>query len=1119
MRRRPFARALSISAVVLLLISCHTEYSFEQEKVELDTLGAELWKVWHKDAIRAVENAEAKGVMLEQEYTPFVTAVDTIAPEDQLTAIDKFMSNLLTLVDDGIVPGLTRKLIIALREAAQNIELLAALATPTGPEAESFVSEDTNPNLLGYITGYPNLVPFLRFQTRIMLENDGFTDEGARTFEEDAGISDLVRVLSNELAEQTDPNEEPLAVTVRDMLLFEDSAFLSPDNPPPAFAALFDDRGYPLPAVQEDGSLPFPFTDADGDGRADIQDGKFVLTSGASVEMRPFAAAVEADINEPVTRDSFGRALGANGDPVFEYVDLHKTGLGFMLRQQYRMSTEDTLYDMLGAFKTIMGQKQVYTDEIGGYDGYAQEQPLMDMSHALIHTIDTPGLPDFLEGVSEMSRRHPQALARLFWSIDNMIDILNADPKYEMRDNQTIVYDLLPYLHEISSDPALWADVMAALRDPISAKQGAAYATMLKHRDSNTVPVKDGPYDSCFQRCKGQFEIGTTSRFDCIRSCPQGELFSDPMDFNAVESPQTISIFQKMQHLLRDASDKPYVMAIENASLDGDPLVEVPPLLAMEEQGVAFMRALAGNLDLADSVPADLWDTDFGELLVLFGVGPGDVAGVVATISDLFGAHLDRNPTPDQITRLFNQPDIKFETMGGEHDIILDPADPECHDGYVLSQHLAYVLYSAEGSGAIDTLYPLAKAFSDHGREDILLNIMIVLHDHYAGNGEVYRTAAGGPSPMKAANLRSYEPAMVEIFEKGELFEALYDFSAAQHEVELTSGIPVTEALRQIVEKGTNPSNYTNRRGENFVNINDGRTVNNASALHHLLAAMDEASARLDEDPEAKEKLDDAVGAMAKIMVGTKRELGAPPQFEDPGSVVFTAHITQYLANKAREKQAQGQLSPWLQQDVLADIEQLWRSRTLAALIDLADEALTDPADKEIVDGFMAYLLGSPAGQAQTLVAVHQMLVRSIADDRWLPIARYLSSVIDPDREWETTPYGPVSMVTLGALLLKKTLDADPDNTGIFLIHRGLKRPLYGDAPFTTVVDVIARYLSPNPLNETFETANDYQHFLIEMADYMADDVHGAERLYELVDRRIKPDAATTESGEEPASE
>lgn len=1079
---------------------CFVDYSFEQEQRELGTLGEELFKVWRKDAARSAENAEKKTALLDETYPEFVDAVDAIAPPEELEAVDVFLSNLLTLVDDGIVPALTRKLIVVLSEAAQDMALLRALATPTGPPADTFVSPDTLPNLLGYVTGFPDLVSFLRLNTRIILENDGFTDQGVSTFDESHAVSDLLRTLSHELRTDPAPGEEPLAVIVRDVALVEDPRYAPPENPSPAFVALYDGRGYPLASVDGAGVPVFPFTDADADGLADVDEGGFVLQSGDRVAIRPFA--FESNVAEPVGRDAHGRATTPDGF-AFQYVDLHRTALGFLVRQQVQLSSEDTLYDMLGAFKTVMGERNaVYTDEIGGYEGYPEHHPLTDLSHAAIHAVATPALPDVLSGVSELTARHPEALANLFWTLENVVDTLDAFPDAGMTDDQTIAYDLLPVLRGIVEDEQLWSDVMAALRDPVTRKAGLAYATMLSHRDSDSVPALDGPYDRCFQNCKADFGIGTVSRFDCIRACPMGEIFDEPMDFSAPESPETISAFQKFQHLLRDSQQLEYRMTIEQASYDGDPLPEVPPLIVLDASAEAMVAAIAGNLDLSNHVPAEMWDSPLGEFLTLLGVTDGSVASMVSTLSELFGAHMDVRPTPDQVTRLFNQPDIQFVTDR----VVFDPADPVCHDGYRMSEHLAYGLFQAEASGLIDTMYPLAKAFSDNGREDLLVELMVVLHDHYAENADLYRTATGSPSPMKAANLRSYEPALLEVFTNGGLFEALADFAVAQYETEQATGIPVTGSLRQLLLQALSPT-YLNRRQENFILADDGRTISGAGPLHHILASVDAAGARLDEDPASREELRESVSQMAELMIGTERDGQQPPRFANAGSIALTVHLTRYLAARAGEKRDDGTLSSWLTDDVAGSLTDFWRSRALAALIDLADETLADEQDKAVVDRFISYLFADAAGQAQVLVAIHELLVRSIAREQWLPVARFLAETIDPDRTWDVgEPYRGMPLVTLGALLLNETIDADPENTGIFLIHRGLERPPYQDSPFGVVIDIIARYLSPDPEAESFAKPQDYAHFLIEMASYLADDVHGVERLYELVGRRVKPD-------------
>ncbi|MEZ4460233.1 MAG: hypothetical protein R3E66_11010 [bacterium] len=58
--------------------------------------------------------------------------------------------------------------------------------------------------------------------------------------------------------------------------------------------------------------------------------------------------------------------------------------------------------------------------------------------------------------------------------------------------------------------------------------------------------------------------------------------------------------------------------------------------------------------------------------------------------------------------------------------------------------------------------------------------------------------------------------------------------------------------------------------------------------------------------------------------------------------------------------------------------------------------------------------------------------------------------------------------------------------------------------PFGVLIEIIAAYFSPTPLVSKLETPQDYQAFLNAFEEYMADDLHGIERLYDLVSKRRK---------------
>ncbi len=1087
---------LALVACCAALVSCKKEYDFEREDTPTRSLGHELFVIWKDTAELSPENPSQKTQMLDDNYIEFVDAIDTIAPEDDLEAIDQFLINLLKVVDEGILPAITRKLQAVIEKAVQDDALLRALATPTGPDTDSFVENGAPDNFLGHASGYPRLPELLGMVSRIAVENDGVTDEGVRTFEEPAAISDMTRVLARELREATPSDEEPLAITLRDMALSEDPEYAADQAVAPMYVVLFDERGYPLAAPDGAGGVSFPFVDNDGDGLADLNPaGEFVYQNGNSGMLEPFA--LTDDPGSPVVRDAFGRATLPGGQFAFQYVDIHSTGLGFLVREFQPLSAKDTLYDMLVAFQTVMGPKTVHTDEIGGYEGYAADQPLNQLTYSLVHMMATPAMPEVMEDLAILMERHPDAIAALMYEMDNMVEILNKH-NVEMDDRQTMAYDALPYLQEIAADPLLFADVMAAMEKPIFVKTGEPLALMLRYKDSDTIPATGGAYDSCFLSCEATHEIGTLNRYNCIRNCPNSELFSEAYDPAVPETERGRAQLQKFLHLIHDTAGVPYSMAIKEASLNGSPLPDLPPLLHLEGAGEAFMASVAGNLDLAEQVPDEVWASDLGDLLDLLGADAGSVASLLSTLSPLFGTELDERPRPHQITRLFNQKDLRFETDS----IILDVYDPVCKDGHVMANHLAYGLFLGEASGAIDTIHPMAVAFSAHKKEWVLAGLFGVLHNHYTSDPSLYKKANGNDSEMKGGNLRVYEESLEELMSNEDFFLALHNFSLAVRDVEQSTGRPVKENLRQLLAHALKEDGFRKHNGDDFIIIDDGRTVSNPTRMHVMIDAVGEASIRLKQVPETRRRLRAAVGNLIDVMVGAEKPSAGQPRFKRTGSPALAADSMRYIANLAREKQAAGLFVPWLEVQVAGDLEELWTSRLLASLVDLASNTLENEADVELIDDFLAYMLATPQGRAHTLSAIYKLLVQSVNSDVWLPISRFLADAVDPDAQWETEPFREVPILTLGAQMLKKTLEYDPQNTGIFMIHRALLQPPGKREPWDVLVDMIAAYFSPDPLAEQLQTPEDYRHFMLELNDYMGDDLHGVERLYELVSRR-----------------
>jgi hypothetical protein len=1100
MRRASTRYLFSLWICILCIFvsaGCIREYDLERQSAPFQSLGHAVFEVLHKDAQRSPSRAVERTRLLEQEFVAFVTAINTVVPHDQLENVDRFMGNLMVLTDQGFLPGFSRKVALVLEAAARDEAVLNGLASRRTIKSADFLEPSARSNLLGRVSGFSDFPLLLEDVTGVLLDHDGFDASGRKTTAESPWFLDLNREVVTWLRSETDGTGSPLAIRLQEWLLREDDRYgVQGSARSPLMAVAFDERGMPRVASSGDG-LVWPFVDADRDGLADLgSPGNFLFRDGGQGVIRPFA--YETTLAEPVVRDGVGRASLPDGTEVYQYLDLQETALGFLLTRMFELSSHDTVFDLLQALEVVLGSKVVYQDQWGGYEAFAGEQPLMDLAHSLGFLFDTETLPDALDALALHADREPDALAALVVAVDSMVDVLGRDPSYQMYANQTLVYDLIPILEEITADPVLFSAVLEAFRAPISRKTGEALATMVRYRNRFAIPVPDGPYDACFQECRQSHNIGTESRYQCIRACPNQEIFSLSIDPLLPESEDNRSHFQQFFHLIWNTAGVAYSMEITHAELNGVSLPQLPPLMTLPGAAEAFLASIAGNLYLADYVPAELFASDLGPILDLLGVDSGDVASMLSTLSPLFGSDLDVYARPDQITRLFNQKDLKFQTPS----VVIDVADPIDRDGYVMSKHLAYGLFVAEAAGVIDTIHPLAKAFSDGGKEEVLTRFFQIVHDHYASRSDIYLTAAGGLSPMKASNLRSYEPALEQVFAAGELFDALADFSASVDRVESETGVPIRERLRLFLHHSlVHDPALRNRRGESFVVAEDGRTIYDPSPMHLLVESVGRASQRLEPEPELRGRLRAAVGRLVDLMVGAEKDSQGVPRFKHDGSVAFLVQTLRFLSDEAQDELARGTFSSgWW--DRVDDVEALWRSRAFPAALGLVDQGLSDPERREVFDSFVAHLLSDHPGQADVLVSGYSLLVESLHADNWRPVSKLLADSLDPDRSWSTTPYSELPLLTMGCEILSRALSLDTDNTGIFVFHRGVSRESTATSAFDTLGDILVAYHSPDPGQPGFGSQEDYRRFLYTATEYIRDERHGIERLYDLVSRR-----------------
>ncbi len=877
---------------------------------------------------------------------------------------------------------------------------------------------------------------------------------------------------------------------MRDVLLREDDRFADAAVPNPIYVGVYDRRG--MPRVDTQVLREGLFVDIDGDGLADLDsNGRFVSTAGQNIDPRAFS-----DTSGVLLRDAFGRAT-SNGKLVFEYVDLNKTGLSFLVGEFAELSSRDVTTNLLTAFRPIMGQTVVQNDDRGDYLGFSAEHPLMDFTYGGLHLLAHDGLPELLADSSRFLDEGAGDLAGVLVALERSFEISEGHPGAALADNSSILYDLIPVLHEIAQDEQLWADFMLALGDPVTPRVGDAMVTLMSYRNTRTVVALDGAYDTCFQGCKDSLRIGTNERFACIRECPSGEIFKEAMDFSAPEGPETRSMLQGMWHLLWSLAGVPYEMSLSEVRILGNEQEQLPALIRLPGGAEAFLASVAGNLSLADAVPPEVFTGDeIGPLLTYFGISSDNIAGMVSLLSQLFGVQLSVQPTPDELTRLFNQEDIAFR----DGDTVIDVDEPMDRDGFRIADNLADGLYEAEASGLVDAVYPMAKAFSDNGREDLLLALFTVVHDHYSSAPGLYKNASGGDSPSRAANLRSYEPIMKEVFEDGTLFEALANLSIRLDRLERSKGIAMTERARVLVLHATRPDGFTRRDGQSFITLPDGRTISDLSRMHVTAEAAGAMLDRIESEPEAKELFTEALGDVLDVVLAAEWPEDGDARFVKSGGVALTSNAAEYLANRAAERRDAGDLEEWMTQDVLTSVRDFWQSRLLVGLVSVAEDVLGVEENRALLGDFNDYLVGTQRGRENTAMMLYGVIVRSVNTDAWVPIAKTLARALDPDRDWGEGVGGRrrLGLVSHGALVLRETVSRDEAGAGLTLINKGFTSDLNGTVPFAVLADVIGDYWRADPTSSASYSTEDWNLFLTRLAAWIGDDAHGMEQIYDL---------------------
>jgi hypothetical protein len=950
---------------------------------------------------------DPKVATLVQNRDPMAEAVNLIFPGAELSDLQDYMVGILPQTDSDAFPALVRQGAAVIGALEKDPALHAALARLDG--RIGYRPRKVCLGLMREALQYPELHALLARLIELVSEGG----KGHQAF------LDVVEALSFELR-----RAEPVADaadsqrTLRlalELLLRQDPAFGSTPADPMLLVRR-DHRGLALVRPDAGKQLPAPFVDKNADGLADADGlGRFV-TLGNIAAPAPFRLDQKAPDTAP-GRDASGRALDLKGQPLYEYLDLDTTLLAALSRDAVSMvdPKKDDIVQLLLGVSGLMGERrpaarQGKGDEALKYLGFdTAKAPLLDLIHGALQLLRDPDIDPTLEAAQLLLTKHEAPTARLVAAALDASDRGKKHPEAQLDPKSNFYDDLVVVLQKVSATPGLLEDLIRAFADPRTKNLAGMFANYLKHKDVHVL--------------------------DPSTSKVLNPVYKVPVDRSKVDSGHDRSIQQRLMHIINNTHHMKMCNkegATIGLDIFGYTLKVAGPYKACElyeiagganfyVQSIARLRGSGNALTQTPKARLRLKTENMsgvgGTLLkgVLSTLGEGKVLSMIGGIDGLCheSSSDECHPTTEAVNRL-----MFMDPLPAMLAKIQDPAIDidghqvnQYHVGTLLSWEVRHPQYSCSANDPCqfyDALRPVVQAFADHNAEDLFLDLMSVLHRHFASKQSKTHQYADPLKPDFAwgSGIVSWEPLLVEILEQGDLLGALNAAAGALDTLKLASGKPAKEALARTIGYLVDPvrsKGLSYRDGRTSSLTTDGtKTVPGGVSPFYLLAdafaAKRAALAKLEAGPDKRlaEAWRSSTSDLVDIFLGTE---GTPStkRFKNRRLVPAGVALVDFL--RARLKAHASDLDSWLGKTLPQSLEETLSGPIVARAADLLRIVDGEPGVKDALYGAIAFLIDeakqSSAFRA-TLTGVADMVQLLLDDADLVPVARALGEAASP---------------------------------------------------------------------------------------------------------------------------
>jgi len=783
---------------------------------------------------------------LAEERDPLIAALDAMLPDLTLspslcaeqadsaplpTALRDALAELVPLYADGTIPNVTRALGQLLRQVEQEPELSRALSRLDArqgyrpPELALYVLEP--------LLSYPGLFELGGALAAVHREDRNGARSALAAFLRRAG-ADLTAGANAPLVPERELEVSREALSgrtrvsrprsVRELSLDLLSAPALIERDASTSVVRRDSRGL-AQVLTTDGTLPWPFM-ADDTGKPAVDElGRFITRDGQP-SPQPFVRWSGAGIG----RDALGRALSAEGAPLYAYLDVSgsvfsnlTTKLAPLVRPRSE-GGQEALLDARVLEGALLGPRIIQAD--GDVRLNANTAPLVDIVHALASGLARPELDDALQLFSTLARERPDLLPRVVRLGLSLDAIADRYPEVELPPHSTLWDELIDVFVDISRKDALLEDLLDAFADSRTEQLGHVFAAYMRHSDDITY-FRDPKQPENRDSLNGKVWNATTGDFSDLQT---------PVDRSLPDSGANRSVLQRFLQLLHDANGLPACSkegAVAHVDITwppggrGLPIRLDYPTSPLAKTVCAFLGSRAPSRIPECGI---LRFENVAEMLIGVALGEteisvrddclnklvssplaGFVGGANAFLQETSGIDgFSLEPTVPGVARLafFDAPysawggyagDIYYPKTSRFLADVIDPVpsmvcpveqytDPI--DGKVLEMRRCERfedtlrgrdpngLFPLEQLDFLPLVQPLAKAFGKHEANGSFVGLLDVLHRHW-GSSRQTREECDPNLPATEARhctqdgVVAYEPMIAAMLDEGELFAEL----------------------------------------------------------------------------------------------------------------------------------------------------------------------------------------------------------------------------------------------------------------------------------------------------------------------------------------------------------